>query len=145
VTVHLPALLAEARTTLKLAWPLILGQLSLVGMGFIDTLMAADFGASGLATIGLGSALWTAPLVFCLGLLSCWPPKVSALRGAGQAHEIANYLRHVALLGVFGVVVLAAVALIAPLWLELAKVESALRPDALAYLHAVQLGAPHAV
>jgi multidrug resistance protein, MATE family len=138
-----PAIAAEARTTLKLALPLIVAQLSHMGMGFIDTVMAGQLGAAALSAIGLGGALWSVPLVFALGTLFALPALIAESKGAkdlSQVREIFQQSLYFTL--ALSVLVFIAARSGGALLLNLMQVRPELKPDALKYLHAVSLGAP---
>ena len=61
--------LAEAVRTLQLALPVIIGQLGVFGMNFIDTIMAGRLPERDLALAGLGTggAIWSAMLLLVIG------------------------------------------------------------------------------
>jgi len=57
--------------TLRLAAPLIGGQLAYLGLAVIDTIMAGNFSAEALAAVAVGSSVWSSLNVFLLGVLMC--------------------------------------------------------------------------
>ncbi len=137
------ALTREARTTLLLALPLVVSQLSQMGMGFIDTVMAGRLGANALSAIGLGGALWSVPMVFSIGVLMALPALISERKGAkdlSQIREIFQQALYFA--GALAVLLFVLANTLGPLLLNLMNVKAELKPDALAYLRAVSFGAP---
>jgi MATE family multidrug resistance protein len=78
----------EARAMLALAAPVIVAQLSQMGMGVIDTLMVAPLGNEQLGAAGIGSAVYFFYMVFGFGILSAVGPMVAHAFGAGDNEEI---------------------------------------------------------
>ncbi len=90
---------SHARETLRLAAPLIVGQISTVAMSFVDTVMAGRRDATSLAAIAVGGAVWSAVAYFIHGVLMALPPTVAQLRGAGRTPESASWTRQAFWLG----------------------------------------------
>ncbi|MBU6301769.1 MAG: MATE family efflux transporter [Verrucomicrobia bacterium] len=86
-------LFAEAGATLRLATPLIAGQLSQMLMGVVDTAMIGPLGTTELAASALVTNLSHIPLVFAIGLLSAIPVRVSQARGAEDTGRAGAVLR----------------------------------------------------
>lgn len=86
--------LPEARATLHLAIPMILGQVSQMLMGTIDSLMIGQVGTVPLAASAFAASVFGFFYVSGLGL--CFPTAVlvSRARGADQPKECAEWLRH---------------------------------------------------
>ncbi|MDH3744422.1 MAG: MATE family efflux transporter [Acidobacteriota bacterium] len=82
---------SHARETLRLAAPLIIGQVATVAMGFVDTLMAGRRDAVSLAAIAVGGSLWGTLTYFIHGVLMALPPTVAQLRGSGRTIKIASW------------------------------------------------------
>ena len=59
----------EAAATLRLAGPLIGGQLAYLGLNVIDTVMAGNLSAETLAAVAVGASIWSSLNVFLLGVL----------------------------------------------------------------------------
>jgi multidrug resistance protein, MATE family len=77
-------LLAESRTLLAVAAPIILSQLGSVGMNTMDTIMVGPLGAEALAAVGLAGALHWGLLMITTGTLFGMGPLVSQSFGAGD-------------------------------------------------------------
>lgn len=77
--------LHESRLTLRLAVPLMIGQLSQMLMGVIDTLMVGKLGVTELAALTFANSLFHVPFVFGIGLLSAVSVFSSNARGADDA------------------------------------------------------------
>ena len=93
----------EMRALLRLAGPIIVGQLGGIAMYTTDTIMVGPLGAEALAAAGLGNALNVAALMVCTGTLMGMSPLVSQAFGAGDRREC----RRVAVQGMWLAVFLA--------------------------------------
>ncbi len=84
----------EASSNLKLALPIIAAQLTFMGFGTADTVMAGRLGGQSLAAIAVGANIWTQPFVFFMGLAMAVSAIVSNRLGAGQPPgSIGAFLR----------------------------------------------------
>lgn len=83
----------ELRETFILATPLILGQLSSIGMNVIDTLLAGHLDARTLAAVAVGTSLWSLAIVTAIGVMLALPPSVAQLSGAGERAPIGSLFR----------------------------------------------------
>lgn len=84
---------AEVRETLRLAGPLILGQLAGVLVTFVDTVMSGHLSALALASVAAGTAISHTVYLFGLGILHAVSPIVAELRGAGRESAIGAIVR----------------------------------------------------
>ncbi len=133
---------SERNALARLAGPLIVAQVSQVGMGFTDTVMAGRLSPLDLAAVALGSILWLPVFLLFFGLLNALAPTIAQLQGAGRSGAIgASYRQGVWLataLGVAAVPVTLAVARV-PAWIgtvpEVADLTAA-------YLYPVAWGMP---
>jgi MATE family multidrug resistance protein len=82
VTSETPNLRNEIRALARLALPIIVSQLGMIGMMTADTVMVGRLGAVPLAAAGLGSAIHTFASVICTGILLGMAPLVSQAFGA---------------------------------------------------------------
>ena len=80
---------AEVLRTLKMAIPVVVGMVASFSMNFVDTVMAGRLPDKEIALAGIatGSAVWSAVLMFVLGLLMALQPVVAQLDGAGNRAE----------------------------------------------------------
>lgn len=81
---------AELRTMLRLAVPVVVVQLGLMGMGVVDTVMVGHLSAEALAATALGSLYFFAVAVFGMGTLMALDPVVSQGIGAGDRVAVAR-------------------------------------------------------
>jgi MATE family multidrug resistance protein len=81
--------LAEILRTLQLAIPVMVGMVASFSMNFVDTLMAGRLPDKEIALAGIatGGAIWSAMLMFVLGILMALQPVVAQLDGAGNRSE----------------------------------------------------------
>ena len=64
------SLLTESRLTLKLAFPLVIGQVSQMLLGVADTVMIGKLGVKELAVLTFANSLFYVPFVFGIGVLT---------------------------------------------------------------------------
>ncbi len=132
----------EIRDMLLLAAPLVLGQLSAIGMNVIDTVLAGHYGANTLSAVAVGTSVWSLVIVSAIGVMLALPPSVAQLAGAGRSTEIGALFRQAMWLALaLGVVLLIAVRHATPL-LHAIGIENALVDDAQKFLRAISWGAP---
>lgn len=75
----------ESRLTLKLALPLVIGQLSQMLLGVADTVMVGHLGVTELAALTFANTLFHVPFVFAMGVLTAVSVFTSNARGAENA------------------------------------------------------------
>ena len=84
----------ECRHTLKLAFPMMIGQLSQMLLGLADTLMVGRLGVTELAALTFANALFSIPFVFGIGILTGVTVITSNAKGAGDAAGVRASCRH---------------------------------------------------
>ena len=84
----------ESRLTLRLALPLMIGQLSQMLMGVVDSLMVGHLGVTDLAALTFANSLFHVPFVFGIGLLTGISVFTSNSRGADDAPGARGSCRH---------------------------------------------------
>lgn len=133
----------ESADTVRLALPLVAGQLSGVGMTVIDTLLAGHLDAHTLGAVSVGANFWVLAFVIALGVTMALAPSVAQLAGAKQYGQIGALFRQALWLAAFmGVLLFFAVRLCVPYFLAWIGVDTSLRTDAVAFVHAISWGAP---
>ena len=80
---------AEILRTLQLAIPVMVGMVASFSMNFVDTLMAGRLPDKEIALAGIatGGAIWSAVLMFVLGVLMALQPVVAHVDGSGNRPE----------------------------------------------------------
>ncbi len=141
--VHLSSHLSkEIRTTIVLALPVVVTQVSGVANGFVDTLMVGRLGPDQLAGVALGNTLFFMHMILGMGIVTSVSPMVSQAFGRGDAAEIGRSVRQGLWLAVgLSLAMVVSVRSIWPLMLWMGQ-----EPDtvalAQAYVNAMSWGMP---
>lgn len=85
---------------LKLAGPVILGEIGWMSMGIVDTIMVSPLGPAAIGAIGMSSSVFITIAIFGIGLMLGLDALVSQAFGAGHEQECRRWLSHGALLAV---------------------------------------------
>lgn len=126
--------------TVKLSLPLIISQITVVAMTFVDTVMAGRLGSTTLAAVAVGSSLWSTAILFVFGILMAIPSVVSAMDGANEQHKIAPFFRQTLWLAlILGLIFTGVILLMDPLF-ALFDTQPEVIPEAKSYLHALAWG-----
>ncbi len=132
----------EIRRIGRMAGPLVVGQLSQVGMGFTDTVMAGRLGPVDLGAVAIGSTLWIPVYLACVGVMMAMSPTVAHHEGAGRRHSISRLYRQSlwlsGALAVLGFIVTSQVGVVMS-WIG---VDPAIVPVTEDYLDAIAWGMP---
>lgn len=136
--------LAEIRRTIHLAAPVVVGQVAVFSMNFVDTVMAGRLPRRevALAALGTGGALWSALLMFTIGLLLSVQPNVAQLDGAGRWPEAARVVRQGGWLALIVAVPFWAVCWFSGTLLAALDIDPVIVPVAADYLRAMSWGVP---
>ena len=78
----------ELRSQLKIALPIVGGQLAQSANGFVDTVMAGRVSAVDLAAVAVGASIWVPVFLFLTGLLMATTSVLARHLGAGQVARI---------------------------------------------------------
>jgi MATE family multidrug resistance protein len=135
---------SEIRRTMHLALPVIVGQVAVFSMNFVDTVMAGRLPNRdiALAALGIGGAVWSSMLMFVLGTLMAVQPSVAQLDGADMKSEAASQMRQALWIAlVLGLPYWALCYFSEPLLLAF-RIDPAIVPEAAGYLRAMSWGAP---
>ncbi|QJE96468.1 MATE family efflux transporter [Luteolibacter luteus] len=87
-------ILDESRTTLRLAAPLIIGQLGQMLIGLSDTMMLGWLGVTELAASSFANTIIYLPMMFGIGMSMAVSIRVSFARGANEPATARAALRH---------------------------------------------------
>jgi MATE family multidrug resistance protein len=80
-------------STLQLAYPVIIGQLGIIMMGVVDSLMVGKIGAAPLAAASLGNGMTFIILIIGIGVSLAVTPLVAIAVGAGKKNDCGIYFR----------------------------------------------------
>jgi Na+-driven multidrug efflux pump len=84
------SLIRECRQTLKLAFPLVIGQVSQMLLGVADTVMIGKLGVTELAVLTFANSLFYVPFIFGLGVLTA----ISVFTSTRELQVGSLYFRH---------------------------------------------------
>ena len=85
---------SELTPLLKIAGPIVLGEIGWMAMGIVDTLMVGPLGPAAISATGIGSAVFTAVAIFGMGLMLGLDALVSQSYGARRLDECLRWLHH---------------------------------------------------
>lgn len=123
----------------RLAAPMILAQVTQMGMGVADTIMAGQVSAVDLAGVALGGNFYW-PLLLLSGTLMSLTPTISQLHGRGRQTEAGEAFRQALWVAATGaVLMITALHNVEPVY-HLVGVDPRAVPVAVAYLEAVSFG-----
>jgi MATE family multidrug resistance protein len=127
---------------LKLAGPLLIGQLAVITFGVLDTAMTARYSAPDLAALAMASAIFISIYVGLTGVISALAPIAGQLFGAKRFGEIGEEVRQATWLAL-GLTVLGCFILMNPdHLLAISRVNPEIEGKARLYLNILALGLP---
>lgn len=107
---------AEIAKILRLAVPLIIANVAMVGMEIIDTLMAGQASREDLAGLAVGGNIWLIIEICMGGLISAVTPRIARFYGAKQAGEVTHETQQALLMGaVLGIAAMMAMLAVVPM------------------------------
>ena len=137
-----PMLLSAARGLAAHALPVLIAQLSSIGMMVVDTVVLGHVGATDLAAVAIGGGIQVSVVFALVGILQAVAPVVAQLHGARRDGEVAGVLQQ----GFWLAVVLAVpgvVFLRNPQWLlGLVSIDTVVADKVTAYLGLLAWGLP---
>lgn len=78
----------EIRPLVKLAWPLLIAQVTQMLMSVSDTVMAGRVSSTDMAAVAIASSILMPVLIFIQGIIMAIPPIVSRLNGAKEYAQV---------------------------------------------------------
>ncbi len=136
------AILKEANALWKLTWPMLLGQLAMVGMGFVDVAMTGHLSANDLAATSNGASLWVIVMVTIVGIMMAINSTVAHEVGSGNLTQVPHIVRQALWKGL-GVGLLGCAVLNAgTLLFDHLSLEPIVASKAAAFVHIVSIGMP---
>ncbi len=127
---------------LKLAGPLLVGQLAVIAFGVLDTAMTARYSSEDLAALAMASAIFISVYVGLTGVIAALTPIAGQLFGAKRYSEIGEEVRQAGWLAVGLTIVGSLILLNADLLLAISQVNADLENKARLYLQILALGLP---
>jgi len=127
---------------LKLAAPLLVGQLAVIAFGVLDTAMTARYSADDLAALAMASAIFISIYVGLTGVISALAPIAGQLFGAKRYDEIGEEVRQATWLAL-GLTILGCFVLMnADYLLAISRIKPEIEDKARLYLNILALGLP---
>jgi MATE family multidrug resistance protein len=133
------------RALLRLAGPILVAQLAVMGLAVIDTMMAGRLSANDLAAVAVGASIYVSVYVAFMGTLQALTPIAGHHYGAGRFDEIGVDLVQTLWLALFLTLIGVAVLAWSDTWLQLAGAPPEVAQVAAKYLNAVAFGLPAAL
>jgi multidrug resistance protein, MATE family len=135
----------SARRIAPLAWPVFVGQLSVLAFSTVDTVFVARFASDDLAALAVGSAAYITTFIGFMGVVLALGPIVGQLFGAGRRAEAGRQL-HQAVWIALGLSAIGCLLLVFPQpFLALAHASPELAPKVSGYLLALACSLPAAL
>ena len=131
---------SELKALSILGAPIVLTQVSQMGMSIIDLMFAGRVSAVDLAGIGLGASLFWPTMLLTSGMLFALTPTVAQLYGAGRSTETGAVARQAGWIAFFGAIVVVLVLIKAEAIYHFFEVDPQGIPIAVGYLHAQAWG-----
>ena len=111
----------SVRRIVPLAWPVLVGQVAVLGFSTIDTILVARYSATDLAALAVGSAIYITVFIGLMGVVLAISPIVGQLHGAKRPTEAGHQL-HQAIWMALGLSLIGSAVLAFPMpFLALAK------------------------
>jgi MATE family multidrug resistance protein len=127
---------------LKLAGPLLVGQLAVIAFGVLDTAMTARYSADDLAALAMASAIFISIYVGLTGVVSALAPIAGQLFGAKRFSEIGEEVRQATWLAL-GLTILGCLILLnADHLLAISQMNAVIEDKAKLYLNILAIGLP---
>jgi MATE family multidrug resistance protein len=127
---------------IKLAGPLLVGQLAVIAFGVLDTAMTARYSSEDLAALAMSTAIYISIYVGLTGVIAALTPIAGQLFGAKRYSEIGEEVRQAGWLAVGLTIIGTVILLNADLLLAISQVNIELENKARLYLQILALGLP---
>ena len=134
--------MTRSRDVLRLGWPILIGQLAVLGNGVIDTVMAGQRSPADLAIVGLSVSIYISIFVGFRGVLMGLAPIAAGHFGAGRLSAIGDDVGQ----AVWVALVLSMVGIPILLWMDpwfaLIQPDPTLKPSIQAFLSVTAVALP---
>lgn len=136
---------ASTSAILRLAWPLLLANLAVVGNGTIDTVMAGRLSATDMAGVAVASNIYVTVYIGFMAVLQALSPIAGHHYGAHRWRAIGDDLQQALWLAILLVLMALPCLLATGFWTRVASVDGRVATVVSTYLHAVAFGLPAAL
>ncbi len=127
---------------LPMAWPVLIGQLAVLGFSTVDTILVARFAANDLAALSIGLAAYITIFIGFMGMVLAISPMAGQLFGAGKLHAAGQQV-HQSVWLALGLAVVGSTLLLLPgPFLALAKTSPEVSDKVRGYLTALAFSLP---
>ena len=127
---------------LPLAWPVLVGQLAVLGFSTVDTILVARFAANDLAALSIGMAVYITIFIGFMGMVLAISPVAGQLFGAGKLHAAGQQV-HQAIWLALGLAMVGSTLLLQPgPFLTLAKTSPEVADKVRGYLTMLAFSLP---
>lgn len=137
-----PRTALESRRLIKLAWPLLIAQITQMLMGVSDTIIAGRYSAVDMAAVALGFSIAIPVMSFIQGIALAIPPLIARLHGAKSHDSVANATQQAGYLLLLVSLLPFAAAFYSPSIVSLFPMDPALANITADYVYYVYLGFP---
>lgn len=86
--------LKEMKKLIPLALPVLVVNLSIVGMGAVDAIVAGRAGVTDMAAVALGSSVYLPVALFACGVLMIIGPVIANMRGKSHESRVGYMTNH---------------------------------------------------
>jgi len=128
--------------TLKLAWPLLLANLAMVGNSTIDAVMAGRLSAEDMAGVAVAASVYVTVYISFTGVLQALSPIAGQHYGAHRWRAIGEDLQQALWLGAVLFLIALPCVLATDFWTGVAGIEGRVADITTGYLHAAAFALP---
>lgn len=139
---HPSTLNGNIKRIASLSWPMMVGQMAVVGNGVIDTAMTSRFSATDLAALSIGISIYVSIFVGLNGILQSISPVVGQLFGARKFKQIGAEIKQGVWLGLFLACIGCLILLFPNGLLSIAQASPTLNDKAAQYLQILAIALP---
>ncbi|MFZ6658328.1 MATE family efflux transporter [Undibacterium sp. TJN19] len=141
-TEHPSTLRGNIKRIASLSWPMMVGQMAVVGNGVIDTAMTSRFSATDLAALSIGISIYVSIFVGLNGILQAISPVVGQLFGARKFKQIGAEIKQGVWLGFFLACIGCLILIFPQSLLSIAQASPGLNQKAAQYLQILAIALP---
>lgn len=132
----------EISRLIRLAFPILMAQISQTAMTLLDTIMAGRYSAVDLAAISVASSFWLPIVLTCQGVIMALTPVVAQLNGAQKQSQIPVTVMQGFWLTLLIFIPAGILLYVSPALLQWMDVSAVMAEKTRLYLHAMLLGMP---
>jgi multidrug resistance protein, MATE family len=137
----LKTLKQQIKSTLQLAYPVIIGQLGIVMMGLVDNLMVGKLGAASLAAASLGHGITFLIFIIGFGVAMAVTPLVAISVGAKKFEECGVYFRQSLLVNTGMAIIITIITIVIADFIPMMNQEAEVASNATSYTKILALSA----